>query len=138
VRNAMPAIFRAPCVGTIGGAVWGGSCLRNETLRRGLPEVVPLVLTINGRSLPLLWGIAGANVARLNIIFQDGSHRNRSASGRAAPSVSCLWAREGRNTVAREAGLPWAESSTKLGGRGRARDPLRAERRCRARVSGRR
>lgn len=62
----------------IGGAVWGGSCLRNHTLRRGLPEVVPLVLPIKGRSLPLLWGRAGANVARLSIIFQDGSHRNLS------------------------------------------------------------
>lgn len=62
----------------IRGAVWGGSCLRNHTLRRGLPEVVPLVLPIKGRSLPLLWGVAGANVARLSIIFQDGSHRNLS------------------------------------------------------------
>jgi hypothetical protein len=62
----------------IRAAVWGGSCLRNNTLRRGLPEVVPLVLTIKGRSLPLLWGIAGANVARLSITFQDGSHKNVS------------------------------------------------------------
>jgi predicted transcriptional regulator len=58
----------------IDGAVWGGSCLRNNTPRRGLPEVVPLVLPIRGRSLPLLWGVAGANVARLSIIFQDGTH----------------------------------------------------------------
>jgi hypothetical protein len=65
----------------ISGAVWGGSCLRNNTLRSGLPEVVPLVLPIKGRSLPLLWGIAGANVARLNIIFQDGTHRNLPARG---------------------------------------------------------
>lgn len=63
----------------ISGAVWGGSCLRNDTLRSGLPEVVPLVLPIRGRSLPLLWGIAGANVARLNVIFQDGTHRNLPA-----------------------------------------------------------
>jgi hypothetical protein len=60
-------------------AVWGGSCVRNHTLRRGLPEVVPLVLPIRGRSVPLLWGIAGANVARLSITFQDGSRRNLSA-----------------------------------------------------------
>jgi hypothetical protein len=59
-------------------AVWGGSCLRNSTLRSGLPEVVPLVLLIRGRSLPLLWGVAGANVARLSINFRDGSHRNLS------------------------------------------------------------
>jgi hypothetical protein len=64
----------------ISGAVWGGSCLRNHTLLRGLPEVVPLVLPIRGRSLPLLWGVAGANVARLSIIFQDGAHRNLPAS----------------------------------------------------------
>jgi hypothetical protein len=60
----------------IRAAVWGGSCLRNHTLRRGLPEVVPLELPIKGRSLPLLWGYAGTNVARLSITFQDGSHTN--------------------------------------------------------------
>jgi hypothetical protein len=59
-------------------AVYGGSCLRNHTLRRGLPEVVPLVLPIDGRSVPLLWGHSGINIARLSIIFQDGSRTNLS------------------------------------------------------------
>lgn len=62
----------------IGQAVDGGSCIRNQTLRRGLSEVVPLVLQIKGRTLPILWGPLGANVARLSITFQDGSHTNLS------------------------------------------------------------
>lgn len=56
----------------IGQAVYGGSCYQPP--RRGLPEVVPLVLSIKGRTLPLLWGRVGDNVAGLSIVFQDGSH----------------------------------------------------------------
>jgi hypothetical protein len=36
------------------------------------------VLTIKGQPLPLLWGHVGTNVARLGIVFQDGSHTNLS------------------------------------------------------------
>jgi hypothetical protein len=56
----------------IGRAVYGGSCYQPP--RRGLPEVVPLVLSIKGHTLPLLWGRVGDNVARLSVVFQDGSH----------------------------------------------------------------
>lgn len=62
----------------INRAVWSGSCVPNHTLRRGLSEVAAGVLPIKGRELPLLWGHAGANVARLSIIFQDGRRSNLS------------------------------------------------------------
>lgn len=52
-------------------AVFGGSCYQPP--RRGLPEVVPLVLSIKGHTLPLLWGRVGVKVARLSIVSQDGS-----------------------------------------------------------------
>jgi hypothetical protein len=62
----------------IGQAVYGGSCRRDRPPRRGLSEVVPLVLRIKGRALPVLWGNLGANVARLGILFQDGSQTKLS------------------------------------------------------------
>jgi hypothetical protein len=60
----------------IGRAVYGGSCYQPP--RSGLPEVVPLVLSIKGHTLPLLWGRVGGNVTRLSIVFQDGSHTSLS------------------------------------------------------------
>lgn len=62
----------------IGRAVYGGSSWRDQPPPRGLSEVVPLVLQIKGRALPLLWGHVGANVARLGITFQDGSRTSLS------------------------------------------------------------
>lgn len=62
----------------ISRAVYGGSCLRDQSSSHGLPETVPLVLTIKAQTLPLLWGQVGTNVARLGIVFQDGSHTNLS------------------------------------------------------------
>jgi hypothetical protein len=62
----------------IGRAIYGGSCLRDKSLGRGLPEVVPLLLRIKGRTVPILWGHAGANVAGLRIVFQDGSRTSLS------------------------------------------------------------
>ena len=55
----------------------GGSCY--QPAHRGLPEVVPVVLSVRRhllptRSLPVIWGRTNANVARLTLIFQDGRH----------------------------------------------------------------
>lgn len=57
---------------TIGRAVYGGECRRSPP-PRGLWEVVPLRLPIKGQSLALLWGHAGADVASLEVRFQDGT-----------------------------------------------------------------
>jgi hypothetical protein len=65
----------------IAGSVYGGSCYRDAPPGHGLSEVVPLVLQISGRTVPLLWGRVGANVARLSVTFQDGSHLGLRHSG---------------------------------------------------------
>jgi hypothetical protein len=62
----------------IGREVYGGSCRRDRPPRRGLSEIVPLILQINGKTLPILWGHVGTNVARITALFQDGSHMNLS------------------------------------------------------------
>jgi hypothetical protein len=62
----------------IGRAVYGGGCRRDQPPRRGLAEFVPLLLRIEGDTLPLLWGHVGADVARLSITFQDGTQTNLS------------------------------------------------------------
>ena len=102
----------------IGRAVYGGSCGRDQPPHRGLYEVVPLVLQIKGRTLPILWGHIAGNVARLSIIFQDGDHTNLShrdgAFLYAAPSSrwskghrpAILVARDNHGQVVRKRLLP--------------------------------
>jgi hypothetical protein len=62
----------------IGRDVYGGSCGRDQPPRRVLSEIVPLVLQIKRRTLPIMWGHVGTNVARLTVLFQDGSQTNLS------------------------------------------------------------
>jgi hypothetical protein len=57
----------------IGLAVYGGGCRRYQTPGRGLSEAVPLRLRVKGKALRVLWGQAGSDVARLEVLFQDGS-----------------------------------------------------------------
>ena len=63
----------------VGRAVYGGMCRRYNPYRRyhppgrGLLEVVPLRIPINGRILNLLWGQVGTAVAKLAVRFQDGN-----------------------------------------------------------------
>jgi hypothetical protein len=58
---------------TIGRAVYGGECRRSEPPRRGLSEVVPLHLGVNGHVVTLLWGHVGRDVRSLEVHFQDGT-----------------------------------------------------------------
>lgn len=58
---------------TIKRAVYGGECRRSEPPRRGLSEVVPLHLQVNGRFLTLLWGHVGPDVSSLEVQFGDGT-----------------------------------------------------------------
>lgn len=57
---------------TIRHAVYGGECRRSQPPRHGLSEVVPVSLLIKGQHVNLLWGQVGADVANLNLHFQDG------------------------------------------------------------------
>lgn len=57
---------------TVGRVVDGGECRRSPP-PRGLWEVVPIRLGIRARSLTLLWGHAGRDVASLAVRFQDGT-----------------------------------------------------------------
>ena len=63
----------------VGQAVYGGTCRRYQPHRRfhppgrGLLDVVPLRIPINGRILKVLWGQVGTSVAKLSVRFQDGS-----------------------------------------------------------------
>jgi hypothetical protein len=59
----------------VGRAVFGGGCRRYQPPRQGLSEVVPLRIRVKGQMLTLLWGQVGRDVARLNVLFQDGSKR---------------------------------------------------------------
>jgi hypothetical protein len=59
----------------LGREVFGGGCRRYEPPRRGLSEVVPLRIRVKGQMLNLLWGQVGRDVARLNVLFQDGRTR---------------------------------------------------------------
>lgn len=59
----------------IGRAAFGGGCRRDNPPRRGLDEVVPLQVRVEGKPLRLLWGHAGSDVARLEVIFQDGGKK---------------------------------------------------------------
>ena len=70
--------FAAPARCTwlqVGRAVYGGGCRRYQPARRGLSEVVPLRLRVKERALTLLWGQVGRDVARLDVLFQDGSEK---------------------------------------------------------------
>jgi len=71
--------FAAPARCTwlqIGRAVFGGGCRRYQPPARGLSEVVPLRLRVRGKVETLLWGRVGRDVARLDVLFQDGSRKS--------------------------------------------------------------
>lgn len=57
---------------TIRRAVYGGEC-RHAPPPRGLWELVPLRLRINGKFVTLLWGHAGTDVASLMVRYHDGT-----------------------------------------------------------------
>jgi hypothetical protein len=75
------AIWAAPSYGAparctwlkVGRAVYGGMCRLYQPPGRGLLDVVPLRLVINGRILNLLWGQVGTAVSTLTVRFQNGS-----------------------------------------------------------------
>ena len=62
----------------IGRGTYGGGCRRYQPPVRGLAEVVPLRLRVKGRVLTLLWGQAGGDVSRLEVLFQDGRRKSLS------------------------------------------------------------
>jgi len=62
----------------IGRGIYGGGCRRYQAPARGLAEVVPLRLRVKGKVLTVLWGQAGRDVARLEVLFQDGSRESLS------------------------------------------------------------
>ena len=62
----------------IGRGIYGGGCRRYQAPARGLAEVVPLRLRVKGKVLTVLWGQAGGDVARLEVLFQDGSRESLS------------------------------------------------------------
>lgn len=55
---------------TIGARVYGGGCRRAVPPRAGLSEVVPLRLRIDGRTVELLWGQVGSDVATVRLHFR--------------------------------------------------------------------
>ncbi len=75
------AIWAAPSYGAparctwlkVGRAVYGGMCRLYQPPGRGLLDVVPLRLAIDGRILNLLWGQVGTAVATLTVRFQNGN-----------------------------------------------------------------
>jgi hypothetical protein len=72
----------------VGRAVWGGMCRRYQPPGRGLLDVVPLRLPINGRIFNVLWGQVGTAVARLTVRFQNGREIRIPLSQRARPLPS--------------------------------------------------
>jgi hypothetical protein len=57
---------------TLERAVYGGGCRHNVPAPRSLWEVVPLRFNAHGRTVEILWGQVGDDVASLRLRFQDG------------------------------------------------------------------
>jgi hypothetical protein len=70
----------------VGRAVWGGMCRLYQPPGRGLLDVVPLRLPINGRIFNVLWGQVGTAVATLMVRFKNGSEISIPLSKRIRPA----------------------------------------------------